>query len=307
VEFCRFLILTVVNLFSIARAAPAPLVAGRRHARLRVAAISLSVMIGTFGVAVEAAHTEDSEISVRRSTQRTSFTNDEIMDGFYKVAFGAELQFDRRIERIRKFDEPVRVFVDNRGKPSRRADIAAVVADIRARVDHLDIAMTSDRRAANLIAVLVPARELNRTIVARYGRDKAQQIQRALRPQCLSGFGKDEHYRIRRAEVILPVDAEEFGFYDCAYEELLQALGPINDDASVPWTMFNDDVQMGFFDIYDQYLLNILYDPRVRPGMTKAEFGDVASDVLSTARDRMINITPTRESQSRRSTIQTLQ
>jgi len=35
--------------------------------------------------------------------------------------------------------------------------------------------------------------------------------------------------------------------------------------------MFNDDVQMGFFDVYDQYLLNILYDPRIRPGMTKRE------------------------------------
>jgi hypothetical protein len=58
--------------------------------------------------------------------------------------------------------------------------------------------------------------------------------------------------------VILPVDAGEFTFYDCAYEELLQALGAINDDRSVPWTMFNDDVQMGFFDVYDQYLLNVL-------------------------------------------------
>ena len=45
----------------------------------------------------------------------------------------------------------------------------------------------------------------------------------------------------------------------------------INDDSSVPWTMFNDNVQMGFFDVYDQYLVNILYDPRVRPGMRKGE------------------------------------
>jgi hypothetical protein len=59
-------------------------------------------------------------------------------------------------------------------------------------------------------------------------------------PKCLSGIAKDESYRIRRAEVILPVDADEFQFYDCAYEELLQSLGLINDDSSVPWTMFND-------------------------------------------------------------------
>ena len=59
---------------------------------------------------------------------------------------------------------------------------------------------------------------------------------------------------------IIVADAGEFVFYDCIYEELLQSLGPINDDTTVPWTMFNDDVQMGFFDLYDQYLLNILYD-----------------------------------------------
>jgi hypothetical protein len=80
-----------------------------------------------------------------------------------------------------------------------------------------------------------------------------------------------------------------FTFYDCAYEELLQALGAINDDRSVPWTMFNDDVQMGFFDVYDQYLLNILYDPRVRPGMTKAEVNELLPDVLQTARAWITN------------------
>ncbi len=84
--------------------------------------------------------------------------------------------------------------------------------------------------------------------------------------------------------MILPIDAGEFTFYDCAYEELLQALGAINDDRSVPWTMFNDDVQMGFFDVYDQYLLNILYDPRVRPGMTKDQVNGLLPDVLPTVR-----------------------
>jgi hypothetical protein len=53
--------------------------------------------------------------------------------------------------------------------------------------------------------------------------------------------------------------------------------------------MFNDDVQMGFFDVYDQYLLNILYDPRVRPGMTKKEVNALLPDVLSTTRRWVTN------------------
>jgi hypothetical protein len=249
--------------------------------------LTLSAILAA-GLASPPAYAENAEITARRAIERTSFTNDEILDGFRKVAFKAELQFAQPDGRIRKFDEPVRVFVVGRGEPGRRAAIAGVVTDIKAHVAHLDIAITHNRRLANLIVMLVPQRELKQTIRARYGNERAKKIEQALSPQCLSGIAKDARYRIRRAEVLLPVDAEEFGFYDCAYEELLQALGPINDDASVPWTMFNDDVQMGFFDVYDQYLLNILYDPRVRPGMTKAEFAQIAPDVIATTRDWVI-------------------
>ena len=231
-----------------------------------------------------AAQADNADISMRRASERTSFSDGEIKEGFFKTAFRAELQFDRRLERIRKFDEPVRVFVDSRGTPDRRAEIASIIADIHARVDHLDLAMTDDRQAANFVVTLVQSRDLARTIRAHYGADRAKQIQQSLHPQCLSGIGKDRSFRIRRAEAILPVDAGEFAFYDCAYEELLQALGVINDDSSVPWTMFNDNVQMGFFDVYDQYLLNILYDPRVRPGMSKGDLDKLLPEVLPTVR-----------------------
>ena len=230
------------------------------------------------------AKAENPDITSRRASERTDFTNDEIKDGFFKIAFIAELQLDKRTERVRKFDEPVRIFVTGRGLPDRRAEIATIVADIRSRVNHLDVAVTDNREDANFVVMLVGKHDLVPTIRSRYGADRAKQIQQSLHPQCLSGIGKDELYRIRRAEVILPVDAGEFTFYDCAYEELLQALGTINDDQSVPWTMFNDDVQMGFFDVYDQYLLNILYDPRIRAGMTKGQVGAILPEVLSTAR-----------------------
>jgi Protein of unknown function (DUF2927) len=92
--------------------------------------------------------------------------------------------------------------------------------------------------------------------------------------------------------MILPVDAGEFTFYDCAYEELLQALGAINDDRSISWRMFNDGVQMGFFDVYDQYLLNILHDPRIRPYMTKGEVNGLLPAVLPSVRAWVTNVNP---------------
>lgn len=244
------------------------------------------------------AHAEDAEIASRRAAERTDFTNDEIRDGFFKIAFGAELQLDKPAGRVRKFDEPVRIFVESASGPDRRDELARVVADIRARINHLDIAVTSDRDEANFTVRLVSKRKLKSTIRALYGSDKARKIEKALSPECLSGIGKDERFRIRRAEVILPIDAGDFTFYDCAYEEMLQALGAINDDASVPWTMFNDDVQMGFFDVYDQYLLNILYDPRITAGMTRGEVDAVLPDVLSSARTWVHDVNPLQRAES---------
>ena len=277
--------LSVRDVPSSATASATALRVVRRPIVMALAAIAMALAAINGGP----ARAEDPDITSRRAAERTDFTDDQIKDGFFKIAFHAELQFGAPAERVRKFDEPIRIFLDSKGKPDRRAEIAAVVDDIRAHVNHLDVAVTNDRQAANFVVRLVAARDLDRTIRALYGSDKARRIQQTLNPQCLSGIGKDQRYRIRRAEVILPVDAGDFTFYDCAYEELLQALGAINDDSSVPWTMFNDDVQMGFFDVYDQYLLNILYDPRVRPGMTPKEVDALWPDVFSATREWVAN------------------
>jgi hypothetical protein len=231
-----------------------------------------------------AAGAESLEISSRRATERKTFTDAEIRAGFFRTAFGAELRIAGRSDRIRKYDVPIRVFIDNRGKPDRRSQMASVIADIGARVQHLDIAPTQNRADANVVVTLVRDRDLASTIAKMYGRERSRQIQRKLGPQCLSGFRKDETFRITQSSVILVVDAGDFIFYDCAYEELLQALGPINDTDAVPWTMFNDKVHKGFFDVYDQHLLNILYDPRIRPGMTIEEVKTLMPDVLPEVR-----------------------
>jgi hypothetical protein len=248
-------------------------------------AIISSVAI-TFAVTcVAAARAENPDIgSNQRNFERADFTNEEIKDGFFKIAFRAELQVGPPAQRIRKFDEPVRIFLVNKALPDRRGEIADIVADISGRIDHLDIKITSNREAANFIVMLVRNHDVANIIRTRYGNTQAKSIQRSLNPQCLSGIAKDRLYRIRKAEVILPVDLGDFRFRDCAYEELLQALGAINDDSSVPWTMFNDDVQMGFFDVYDQYLLNILYDPRIRAGMSKEEVNSRFSEILLSVR-----------------------
>jgi Protein of unknown function (DUF2927) len=249
---------------------------------LRSCVVTLAALAALTGAVLAAA--EDAEIVHRRSIERKTFSDAEIKDGLFKVTFGAEFHIAGGVDRIRKYDGPIRVYVENKAKPDRSTQVGAVVADIRKRIRDLDIAMTDRRDDAQIIVLLVHDRDLSHTIRALYGIDRARRIQRALEPQCLSGFRKDESSRILHSDVLIVADAGEFVFYDCIYEELLQSLGPINDDTTVPWSMFNDDVQMGFFDLYDQYLLNILYDRRIRPGMTRTEVEALLPVVLPEVR-----------------------
>jgi len=229
----------------------------------------------------------------RQRTEKKAFTDSEIVEGFLKTAFGAEYHLAGRVDRIRKYDMPVRVFADG-NRPDRKAQLAKIVADIAAKVQHLDIAMAANDDAANVLVKLVRDRDLNRTIATFYGSERAKEIRSSLDPQCLSGFRKNEKFEIEHSDVILTVDNGDFVFFDCGYEELLQSLGPINDTSSVPWTMFNDNVSMGFFDVYDQYILNLLYDPRIKAGMTVQDVKEVLPDVLVDVRSwvRRVNNLP---------------
>ncbi len=229
------------------------------------------------------AKAEIAAIASRQRAEKKTFTDAEIVEGFFKTTFGAEYHLAGRVDRIRKYVRPIRVFADGR-RADRKAQLARVVADIAARIRNLDIAMTDNGESADVTVTMVRDRDLYRTIVGLYGRDRAKEIRISLDPQCLSGFRKNEKYEIEHSDVILTVDNGDFVFLDCAYEELLQSIGPINDTSSVPWTMFNDEVSMGFFDIYDQYILNLLYDPRVKAGMTVDEVKAVLPDVLPDVR-----------------------
>jgi hypothetical protein len=252
----------------------------RAHLRWFLAVILAGIALDVLVQPPAAA--EIPAIASRQRAEKKAFTDSEIVDGFLKTAFGAEYHLAGRVDRIRKYDVPVRVYADG-NRADRKAQLAKVVADIGQRIQHIDIAVTDNSDEANVVVKLVRDRDLYRTIAAFYGSQRAREIRTSLDPQCLSGFRKSDKFEIEHSDVILTTDNGDFVFLDCAYEELLQSLGPINDTSSVPWTMFNDNVSMGFFDVYDQYILNILYDPRIKAGMTvedvKAALPEVLRDV----------------------------
>ncbi|UFM66666.1 DUF2927 domain-containing protein [Paracoccus sp. MA] len=68
----------------------------------------------------------------------------------------------------------------------------------------------------------------------------------------------------------------------CIHEELAQGMGLANDSPRVRPSIFNDDEEFAYLTQHDELLLKILYDPRLRPGMTEAEARPI---VLQIARE----------------------
>src|SRR6218665_2071610 len=90
-----------------------------------------------------AGASEPPGVTSRQRTEKKIFTDSEIIDGFLKTAFGAEYHLAGRVDRIRKYEIPVRVFAE--GRADRKAQIAKVVTDIARRGQHLNIAMADNR------------------------------------------------------------------------------------------------------------------------------------------------------------------
>lgn len=75
---------------------------------------------------------------------------------------------------------------------------------------------------------------------------------------------------VLRAELPLRLETS------CIHEELAQGMGLANDSPAARPSIFNDDEEFAYLTRHDELLLRMLYDPRMRPGMTDDEARPIA-------------------------------
>lgn len=81
--------------------------------------------------------------------------------------------------------------------------------------------------------------------------------------------GKSSTYD--RAFVVIRAELPDLMRRSCLHEEIAQGFGLINDSPKARPSIFNDNEEFALLTRQDELLLKILYDPRLRPGMTLAE------------------------------------
>ena len=82
------------------------------------------------------------------------------------------------------------------------------------------------------------------------------------------GDNGEETGRISAAIVLIRTDLIAPNTQSCIEEEMAQVMGLPNDDSTVRPSIFNDDEEFALMTLHDELLLRILYDDRLRPGMS---------------------------------------
>lgn len=199
--------------------------------------------------------------------QYTRFTTAELERGFLALAFGSDLRIGARPLGIRRFDHPIRVRIIGGGSVDRRIAMTRVIEDYAREVPGLQLSesMATD---AGIELRLIDEKDFQSALLAAFGAKIAKTFVARTDPQCMTSVKSTADGAIVHSVSFIIVDKGDDVFIDCAYHELLHAFGLSNHDQRNPWTTLNQKRMVGYLTVYDRSLLTLLYDERIKPGMT---------------------------------------
>lgn len=205
-----------------------------------------------------------------------------ILEGFETVIFGAELRGTFSDDSyLKRFAVPVRFRIESKAKLDRAPAIRAFVRQMGRQIAHLDTGMAGREESANFVVHVV-----DRADYQKVGREIYRNPFYRVPGNCIvrSVYGRGG---ISRSEAILVSDEGEALFRRCLVEELLQGLGPLNDDADAAQSVFNDTSLLTSFGGYDRLILNMLYDRRLEPGMSRKAAEPLLPKILAETKRRL--------------------
>ncbi len=221
---------------------------------------------------------------IASGTVAHAYSNGEVLDGFNKTVFGSEFAnslFSSAY--VRKFTGTVRVYVNSEVGEQRRRKVERFVLSLNSLVAGLNVKVVKREADANFVVNVVRRRNYAATIRNEVFKNESAPI----RGRCMvrSVFTRSG---ISRSDAVIVADEGENLFNRCMTEEILQGLGPLNDDPSLKASMFNDSTPYTTFRRFDRLLLNMLYDERIRPGASRSSVQAILPRVLSRVR-RQVN------------------
>ncbi len=211
---------------------------------------------------------------------QSRFSDAALADGFYRTVFGLEYEVGSRgASVVKKFVGPVRLYIDHRSRIDRRRSVQRFVTSVNRAVRGLDLRVVDSPLEANFTVYVVDRAQYAQVIQDDVYNSSRAEVRGRCMVRVLTGQGG-----ISQAQAVIVSDEGDFLFNRCLVEEVLQGLGPLNDDPTLAASVFNDQSQHTRFMLHDRYVLNMLYHPRIQPGMRRDDVERVLRMVLGDVR-----------------------
>ncbi len=209
-------------------------------------------------------------------------SNYQIIDGFNKTVFGAEYSpFGIQTKYIRKFRSTVRFQIKNRSTLNRTRRVRSFISSLNHQIRGLKTVVVSSKAKANFTVYIVDRKDYASTVQKSvYRNERAKAPGKCFVRSVFTTSG------IVRSDAIIVSDEGESLFRRCLVEEILQGLGPLNEHTSLRESMFNDRSRHTNFTKFDRYILNMLYDPRLKVGMPMNKVQSLLPKILGDIRKR---------------------
>ncbi len=246
------------------------------------------------------------------------FTEADLVRNFERIALydeyvsvGGRFMRSETPALLRRWERPVRVgvvtgpSVDPDMAMKDRANVAVFTRQL-ARLTGHDVALTDGPDANFLVMVLSSSEQAQAAALTRA-------VYPEFEPAVIAALGatpidtfctayafSDRERPSEYAAVMVLIRAEHppLTRMSCVHEEMAQAMGLPNDSPDARPSLFNDSLEFAFLTDHDAILLRMLYDPRLRPGMSAAEarplLPAIARDAMAAhyGRDRLAAIPP---------------
>ena len=157
------------------------------------------------------------------------------------------------------------------GTTDRAGMMKTIVEEFARKVPALQAGVSDTADGADIVLRLIDEKNFRGALVASFGTKIARDFIRKTDPQCMTALQANENGIANAATSLIIVDRGDLVFLDCAYHELLHAFGLLNHDQTNRFTTLNQNRQVGYLTAYDRALLTLLYDARIRPGMTQRQ------------------------------------
>ena len=210
-----------------------------------------------------------------------ALSNAHVLANLMEIVFGSEfVGEDSNV--VRKWTVPLRIAIYAKGPERYRAVVEPVLQQLR-ELTGLDIQLVDRSAPAQTGYILILGREQFYAYAESHlSPGKNPRTNTYL--DCFGIFAADRGGVINELTAVIPELAGDGTKRSCVIEEVTQALGLPNDSFTVKPSIFNDDDQYQDLTWQDELFLRVLYDARVRPGMTRAAFEPLAKRIVDELR-----------------------